>query len=84
MEWVSVISEDRVVGSAYQLWSPAYPAVRTNGSNVPRKCAGLVHRIGESAMWRARVSGSSHMMEFDDKDEAMAWVEAQAKLMGFT
>lgn len=84
MEWVAIINDLDGYGKAYQLWSPAYPAVRANGSNVPRRCAGLVHRIGESVMWRARVSGSPHITEFESKDEAMRWIETQAKLMGFT
>lgn len=84
MEWVNVISIDGVTNLAYQLWSPDAPTVRNPSSTTQRRCLGLVHRIGMSAKWRARVSGSSHVMEFEGKDEAMAWVEAQAKLMGFT
>ena len=83
MEWVNIIN-DGVDDRVYQLWSPEFPTVRTNGNNTPRMCAGVVHRSGEWPQWRARVSGSEHTSEFDNKDEAMAWVEAQAKLMGFT
>ena len=83
MEWVAIINDLDGYGKAYQLWSPSHPTVRTNES-VPRRCAGVVHRSGEWPQWRARVSGSEHTREFDNKDEAMQWIETQAKLMGLT